>query len=117
MALRTTTGEGTQTATGTPQAVGTGNGTSSTIPANTSEVQPGTATNLLNSSTGISLSGTPLTVVSLNGSTTASSTQTVSETTTNDQQLNPVGIGFAVLLFVVAIVFFWLTSRSAKNTT
>ncbi len=117
MALRTTTGAGTQTTTGTPQAVGSSSGTNSSNAANGSEVQPGTATDLLNSNSGITLSGTPLTVVNLNSAATTSSTQSTVEVTQNDQQINPVGIGFAVLLFVVAIVFFWLTSRSAKNTT
>ena len=116
MALRTTTGEGVQTTTGTPQSVGASRNTNPLTPANSSEVQPGTASNVLSGKGGISLSGQPLTVVSLGTTATGTSTQTSAQATT-DQQINPAGIGLAVLLFVIAIVFFWLTSRSAKNTT
>ena len=115
MALTTTTGSGTQTTTGTPQTVGSAPNNSA---AKAGSVQPGTATSLLTSKQGVSLSNTPVTTVNLNGAqtTAATSAQTPNNTATS-RDVNPVALGFCGLLFVAAVVLFLVTSRSAKNTT
>lgn len=112
MALNTTTGTGTQTSTGSPQTVGAGSNT-----AQSGSVQPGTATNLLNSSQGISLANTPLTTVNLGATKTATTPGTTTGQAAADQQVSPLAIGVCVLLFAVALVAFAIINRSAKNTT
>jgi len=111
MALNTTTGSGTQSATGTPQTVGEANTT-----AQSGSVQPGTATSLLNSSGGITLGNNALTTVNLTANTSAT-TQTATTTPAATHQVNAVAIGFCGILFVTALVIFAVMSRSAKNTT
>ncbi len=113
MALNTTTGSGTQSATGTPQTVGEAS-TNNAAPAGS--VQPGTATNLLNSSGGISLSGSQVTTVDLSG-TTATSTQATTEPPAQPHQVNTVALGIFIVLAVVAVLVFVFMQRSAKNTT
>ena len=114
MALTTTTGSGTQTTTGTPQSVGA----PTTSAAKAGSVQSGTARSLLTSSQGVSLSNTPVTTVSLNATATNATTsaQTVNTSPTS-HAINPVALGFCGLLFVAAVLLFFVTSRSAKNTT
>lgn len=113
MALNTTTANGTQTATQSPQSLVSG-----TTTAKTGTIQPGTAKDLLNSTNGVALGGQKLTTVSLD-STTSSSTATDSTTsvTKNNHHVNSLALGFCVFLFAIGIVMFLITSRSAKNTT
>ncbi|HEX4775054.1 MAG TPA: hypothetical protein VH234_06075 [Candidatus Saccharimonadales bacterium] len=114
MALNATSNSSGQTTTQSPQsAVG-----SSVGGAQTGGVQSGTPNNLLTSSNGISLSSTALTTVSLNpGTTTATSTTTVPLASPAKHHINSVLLGFSGLLIVVAIVLFWVASRSVKSTT
>ena len=112
MALNTTTGSGTQSATGTPQNVGGPN----TNAAPSDNVQPGTATTLLNSTSGISLSGNALTVVDLKGAS-ATTTQTTTEPPAQPHHINTAALGVCAVLAVVAVIVFVSMTRSAKNTT
>jgi hypothetical protein len=108
--LKTTTGSGTQAATQSPQTAGqpTATGTPS------SGVQPGTASNLLNSqaSTGVPLHNTTLPTANLNATPT-----TQVATPPPARHLHPALFGVSALLFLIAIWLFWATSRSAKTTT
>jgi hypothetical protein len=108
--LTTISGTGNQAATQSPQSAGDANpgGT------NSSRVQPGTASDLLRSQNGVKLNPTPLTTVNLN-STGSGTTQP--SATGNQHHINPVLGAFSIALFVLAIVLFWMTSRSVKNTT
>ena len=112
MALNTTTGTGTQASTGTPQTVGEANTT-----AQSGSVQPGTANSLLTSNQGVSLNANALTTVDLTGTKTSTATVSTTPPTTQKHDINPVALGFCALLFIVAILMFVFTSRSAKNTT
>ena len=106
--LTTSAGGGTQTTTQNPQIA-----TQESQSQNSQAVQPGTAANLLNSTVGIPLNNVSVPLVSLN-------TSTATTTLTPVQQphgINPVLGGLSVLLFVVAIGLFVMTSRSSKNTT
>jgi hypothetical protein len=107
--LNTTSGSGTQATTQSPQSAG-----AATATTNSNAVQPGTASDLLRSNNGVELKSTPLTTVSLGAK---SSTSTAQPPVTNQHHINPVLGVFSVALFILAIVLFWLTSRSAKNTT
>ena len=106
--LTTTTSSGAQASTQNPQVATQQNQTQ-----NSQAIQPGTAANLLNSGQGIPLNNVPVPLVSLNTSTATSAVVAVP----HRQAINPVLGGISVLLFVVAIGLFVLTSRSSKNTT
>lgn len=112
--LTAVSGSGTQTTTGTPQAVpvtaGFGGGTQS------SGVQPGTATALLNSGQGVELTQTSLPTVSLDNST-AGQTTSVVPLAVKAHHINAGLLSVPVLLILAAGIFFWLTNRSAKTTT
>jgi hypothetical protein len=110
--LTTTTATGSQTTTQSPQtsAAATNFGGQQS-----SGVQPGTARDLLNSTNGIPLASSPVTTVNL--ANAAQQTVTTTQVPKEQHHVNPALMGFSVLLFLVAIVLFWNTSRSVKNTT
>jgi hypothetical protein len=110
-ALTTVTGSGTQSSTQSPPAVGAAGG----APSNATGVQPGTATSLLNTTTGgVALKNTQLSVVGLGART---STQSAQPEPAPAKHVSPVLFGFSGLLFIIAIAMFWTTARSAKTTT
>jgi hypothetical protein len=109
--LSTSSNSGEQTTTQSPQAsVGSAPAT-----ANASSVQPGTAAAVLTSQNGQTLHPTSLNSVTLG----ASSTQTVAATAqpAPAKHFNYGLGGVAVVLFLVAVLLFWTTSRSVKSTT
>ena len=109
--LTTVPGSGTQTTTQSPQAVGAAGG----APANATGVQPGTATNLLNTTTGgVALKNTQLSVVGLGARTTGQVSQSAPAA---KHHVNPLLFGFSGLLFLAAIAMFWATARASKTTT
>lgn len=109
--LNTTSGTGNQATTQSPQVAGS----SGTTGAKASSVQPGTASDLLRSQQGIQLKDTPVTTVNLSEAT---SSGTVQQTpATKHHHINPALGAFSIALFVLAIVLFWITSRTAKSTT
>ncbi len=111
MALSTTTNSGAQTgAQGNLTQPATQGGISGT---STGAVQTGTADSLLTSNNGISLNNTPVTTVSLTGSTQSQSPRQ----DTAAHHMNYALLGFSILLFVVAVGLFWATGRTEKNTT
>jgi hypothetical protein len=118
MALSISGGNGSvasQANTQTPQA-SVGPATNATSAGN---VQHGTANSLLTTKTGgISLSGQALSVVDLGSATAGTSQSSQPEAAAPAKHhLNPILIGLAIALFVLVLIIFWLTSRSAKNTT
>jgi hypothetical protein len=78
-----------------------------------SSIQPGNDTGALVSTGGIPLTQTPLSTVSIGAAASQSSTGVHQPS----RHINPALLGFSVVLFVVGLILFWLTSRSAKNTT
>jgi hypothetical protein len=97
-------------------------GSNAPAAASSGKVQPGTANSLLaqqgSNGEGISLHSTPLSVVNLNPTQTQATTAQPSVDLQNQKHhLNPVLLGLAVGLLVLAVIFFWVTARSAKNTT
>lgn len=109
--LSTGTGGGTQTpSTSNLQAPV---GSTGVAPSNATTIQPGTATDLLNTKQGVSLKTEALSTVNL-GAPQASVSQF---TPPPAKHTSPVLFGVSGLLFVVAIVLFVVTMRSAKNTT
>jgi hypothetical protein len=120
MALTATTGSGVQATTQSPQAATSQSGGGPSTQSSSS-VQPGTATSLLTSNNGVSLHGTALTTVTL-GTSAAATPSTIAATQVplarpQVHHINPVLLGGSGLLLVIAVVSFWLTSRSAKNST
>jgi hypothetical protein len=108
--LSTATGNGLQSTTGDPQTTG-----QETIGATKSSIQPTTASNLLISSNGVPLSQTPLSTVNLGSSTT--SLPTNASPPAAKYHVNSVLVVIVIGLFILAVVLFWLTGRSVKNTT
>jgi hypothetical protein len=117
MALSITGGSGSvesQASTQTPQAsVGpAGNSNSS------GTVQPGTATNLLETDNGgITLTNQVLPTVTVAATATGTVQTTKSDTQSTNHHTNFFLLGLAIVIFVLAVGFFWSTFRSAKNTT
>jgi hypothetical protein len=109
--LPTAQSSGQQTTTQDPQSA-----TTQTVGASTQSagVQPGTASALLNSTSGVGLTPTALTTVAFNPTTQA---QTIPETPPVRHQTNYVLYGMSIVLCLAAIVLFWATTNSAKNTT
>ena len=105
---------GSQATTQSPQSlVGSGSGT-----ASTGSVQPGTATSLLTSTSGIALHPAQLSTVSFNSaSATASSAPAVATTLPPKHHLNSGLLAISIGLVVIAAAAFLMISRSAKNTT
>lgn len=115
MALSITAGNGNVASQANTQSPQTSAGSGSPTAAPASKVQPGTATALLSSQGGVALHPTALPTVNIN-----TATSTTAATTTNNtpkHHVNPVLLGFPVLLVVVAVVLFWAMRRSVKNTT
>lgn len=110
--LSTGTGGGTQTpSTSNLQAPV---GSTGVAPSNATTIQPGTAASeLLNNKQGVILKNESLSTVNL-GTPQASVSQF---TPPPAKHTSPVLFGVSGLLFVVAIVLFVVTMRSAKNTT
>ncbi|HVA11498.1 MAG TPA: hypothetical protein VNG32_05035 [Candidatus Dormibacteraeota bacterium] len=115
MGLSISSGDGGQTSTQSPQGlVGSGSTT-----AAASNVQPGTATTLLTTGSGIALYPTQLPTVSVNTApqTTTTSTPVVATTIQTKHHISGGLLGISAGLFIVALVVFWIITRSAKNTT
>lgn len=108
--LSTGTNSGTQTTTQSPQAsVGSTGNTE-----RAGNLQPGTSTSLLNNDKGgVPLKNQQLSVVNLNGT----QAKTVVSQPPAKHQTAPVLYGISGLLFVAAIVLFWLTAKAEKSTT
>lgn len=109
--LTTTTSSGQQGTTQSPQAAGQAGNTGTQA----TSVQPGTATALLDGQNGVPLHGQALTVVNINAAT-ATVAQPASKPTAK-RHINAPLMGVSVFFLAVAIVLFWLTSRSVKTTT
>ncbi|MEK7059652.1 MAG: hypothetical protein AAB971_02770 [Patescibacteria group bacterium] len=111
--LTASTSTGTQASTQNPQIAGrsTASGTQS------SKVQPGTTRALLDSQGGVPLQSTSLTMVNLNAPAAKTAMTTAVNPMPAKHQINPTLAGLTVVLFVIAIVSFWIINRSAKNTT
>jgi hypothetical protein len=113
--LKTVTGSGTQSSTGTPQSAGQPGDTG----ARSNEVQPGTVSEGLQSQSsptdtvGIPLKEGTLKGLILNDIPRAN----VATKPVPSNQVNPALFGISVILFIVAVALFWLTNRSAKSTT
>ena len=113
MALTTASNTGSQESTQSPQAAGQAGATG----ANANKVQPGTATSLLNNTTGLGgvpLHGTALSVVNFTGK---QSTSVRVQQAPTHHQLNPALFGISGLLCVLAIALFWFANKSEKSTT
>jgi hypothetical protein len=121
--LTTITGSGVQATTQNQSLQGAGaqEGGPST---QYDSMQPSSvSSDVLTGSGGINLHGTALTTVSLGASggpsvvSTQVSTGSSATVKLPPHHVNPVLLGGSGLLLVVAIVSFWLTAHSAKNTT
>jgi len=110
--LSTNNGLGTQATSQNPQS----SSASGSFGGNSiSEVQPGTSNESLSTSqVGIPLIVNSLPIVSLNNSSTT--VQTVVKPVVIHKN-NPVMLGFAATLFIVAVIIFWSFSKQAKITT
>ncbi len=78
----------------------------------TGKVQPGIASEQLKTDQGITLTPTALSTVDLSG--TAGSTTTTTAPP-KQQDFNPVLIAFCAVLFIAAIVMFFITNQSGKK--
>ncbi|HET9098275.1 MAG TPA: hypothetical protein VFN51_01515 [Candidatus Saccharimonadales bacterium] len=108
--LTTSNNGGGQTTTQDPQTAGQGN----LSPAPTGSLQSNQDALDLNSDTGISLQPTPLSGVPIGSASTATS---IPGTGKPAYHVNGSLLGVAILLFIVAVVLFIQTFRSANNTT
>lgn len=109
--LTTTTSSGQQGATQSPQTAGQAGNTG----AQASSVQPGTAADLLNSQNGVPLHAQALTIVNVNPATTSIAQATPK--TVAKRHINTPLMGVSIALLLIAIILFWMTSRSVKSTT
>lgn len=80
-------------------------------------VQPGTADSLLTSHQGVGLHGQSLTTVSLANSSAQTTSQPASKAAPAEHHVSAVAIAVPIALCLVAIIAFWVVSRSAKTTT
>jgi hypothetical protein len=81
-------------------------------------VQPGTATSLLSTTTGgISLTNQTLPTVTVGAASASTGQVTPSKPIPAKHHFNPVLLGLAIVLLAAALAFFWIITRSAKNTT
>ncbi len=83
-------------------------------------VQPGTAVNLLTSTQGEPLSNQALTTVNLGSDPQALHTETSTSQPSpqpDNHKINPAILSIPVILCLVAVIMFWIMSRSAKSTT
>jgi len=110
--LKTGSATGTQITTQTPQsATGPAGGTKS------NSLQPGTATTLLNSSTGIQLQNKAVPTIQLPPATATVAQAGPSPVPAKPHHVSPVLISLPVILVLVALVMFWQARRSVKSTT
>ncbi len=72
-------------------------------------VQPTSTGELLRSQIGIPLSNTPISTISLAPTTAAQVTKPV------QRHINPALFGVSALLFIVAVVLFWMTANTGKK--
>ncbi len=110
MALNTTSNTGSQSTTQSPQI---SNGSSTG--AASGNVQPGIASGLLNSTSGIPLSAGPLPNVRL-GTTSQASTGTPAPVLAA-HHFNAALLSLPILLLIIAAGSVWATNRSVKSTT
>lgn len=82
---------------------------------NGSGIQRGTAASVLTSKDGVTLNNVNVTTLKLTSTTGATNAATT--TPANQHNINPVFLGFSLLLFVVAIVLFIKTASTEKTTT
>lgn len=110
--LRTTTGGGTQNATGTPQSAGGGNFGAG---RQSSTVQPGTPQDSLNNGQGgIPLGGSRIAPITLGSQST---TTTTPKAQVAPKETSPLATVFSILLILVAVVVVVSILRPVKNTT
>ena len=116
--LTTAPATGSQSTTQNPQTVPSAQ-TIGGASKQSAGVQPGTATSLLNSQNGVSLSATPLTIVDLSNTeaSTAITTKSDAASIKPTHHVNTALIAISIGLVVVAIGLFWAIQRSAKSTT
>jgi hypothetical protein len=110
--LQTVTGGGTQNATGTPQSAG--GGSFGAGRQSSSNVQPGTPRDSLNSQGGIPLGSSQVTPISLGASSTSTTAPAAPET---PKETSPLATAFSILLILVAVVVVISILRPVKNTT
>jgi len=110
--LTATSGTGTQTTTQSPQAATTG----STSPAQPTGLQPGTATSLLNGQGSVTLQPTPLSTISLGG-TSQQTTSSPSLAPVRHQHVNFVLVGLVAVVLLIALVCTVVFSKQVKSTT
>jgi len=115
MGLSISSGSGGQTNTQSPQGLVSSGSTT----AAASNVQPGTATTLLTTGSGISLHPTQLPTINVNTAPqTVTNPSSVAATTVQPKHHISSGLlGISAGLFIIALVVFWIITRSAKNTT
>ena len=117
MALSISGGSGSITSQANTQTPQTSVGPASNA-APAGRVQQGTASSLLTTSNGgISLTPHALPTVTVSATTTTTAQSSQPEPAPAKHHLNPLLLGLAILLFVIAAIAFVLISRSAKNTT
>lgn len=110
---------GTQTTTQSPQNLVSPDSSTeaaTSVQPGVSNVQPETSS----SPSGIALHPTQLPVVNVNtsaGPVSSSSSSTVAVDTKPKHHINAGLLGASIGLFIVAVVIFWLITKSAKNTT
>lgn len=112
--LTATSSSGQQTTTGNPQIAPPQSGGPST---ESGGIQPGTTSSLLTGTTaGLPLNtAQPLTTVDLSATSTTTTSSVAPPA--KDHQVSPGLIGLTIALFALAIIAFWVTSRTAKTTT
>lgn len=109
---------GSQSTTQNPQTVPSGQAIAGATPQSRG-VQPGTSRDVLTSQNGLSLSGSSLTTVSLNNTTAGTTVGAGSAASTQktEHDVNFALLALAAVLVVIAMAFFGVLNRSAKNTT
>lgn len=111
--LNTVSGNGTQSTTETPQSTTT----TSDLGTNNTAVQNNSATTaLLTAQSG----GIPLhsaSIVAYDLGETIPGTVNVSNPPTSHSGPNDVLLGLAAVFIIIAVVLFWTTSKTSKNTT
>jgi hypothetical protein len=121
MALSITGGSGDITSQANTQSPQTSAGSGSAPTAAAKNVQPGTATSLLSGpgggSVGIPLNSTVLPVANLGATTQTATAQPQQAVAQPKHHPNAVLLGVVAILVVLAVLAFWLTGKSAKNTT
>jgi cobalamin biosynthesis Mg chelatase CobN len=101
-----------QTTTQSPQSGVQSLGSST---AQSSNVQPGTTSSLLNSGSG-SVALHPTALSSINLSTVQSASSQPATAAKPSHHTNPVFFGLALVLFVAAGLLFWLAGRAERQT-